>query len=195
MTNKMKPKFFTTVDKLRDWYLKNHMKKDEILIGFYKVNSGKKSILYQDAIDEALAFGWIDGIRKGIDEISYNTRFTPRRKNSIWSQINIKRIAHLKKSGRMHPAGLEVFNNRNPERTNLYSFEQKDLQLRTDYEQEFRANKKAWDFFQSKPPSYRKPSIHWVISAKQEETRLRRLRKLIHDSECETTLPHLTRKT
>jgi uncharacterized protein YdeI (YjbR/CyaY-like superfamily) len=191
----MKPKFFTSVDKLHDWYLKNHKKKDEIVIGFYKVSSGKKSILYQDAIDEALAFGWIDGIRRGIDETCYNTRFTPRRKNSIWSQINIKRIAYLKKSGRMQPAGLEVFKNRNPERTNLYSFEQKNLQLRSDYEQQLKANKKAWDFFQSRPPSYRKPSIHWIMSAKQEETRLRRLHRLIHDSECETTLPHLTRKT
>ena len=189
----MKPKFFPTVEKLRDWYLKNHDKKDELLIGFYKVNSAKKSIIYQDAVDEALAFGWIDGIRKGIDDISYNTRFTPRRKNSIWSQINIRRIGHLQKLGKMHPAGLAAFNSRNPERTNLYSFEQKEHHLRPDYEKKFKSNKSAWNFFESKPPSYRKPAIHWVMSAKQETTRLRRLEQLIHFSKEKTNIPQLRR--
>ena len=189
----MKAKFFTTPDKLREWFLKNHDKKDELVIGFYKVNSGKKSISYQDAIDEALAFGWIDGIRRGIDDVSYNTRFTPRRKNSIWSQINIKRVAYLKKLGRMHPAGLEVFKNRNPERTNLYSFEQKEHQLRADYEKQFRSHKSAWEYFESKAPSYKKPAIHWVMSAKQEGTRMRRLQQLIHYSNEKTNIPQLRR--
>jgi len=189
----MKPKFFSTADKLREWFLKNHDKKDELLIGFYKVNSGKKSISYQDAIDEALAFGWIDGIRKGIDDISYNTRFTPRRKNSIWSQINIKRIEYLQQLGKMHPAGLAAFNSRDPERTNLYSFEQKEHRLREDYEEKFKRSRKAWEFFQSKPPSYRKPAIHWVMSAKQEPTRLRRLEQLIHFSKEKTNIPQLRR--
>ena len=189
----MKPKFFSHAEKLLDWYLKNHDKKDELLIGFYKVSSGKKSISYQDAIDAALAFGWIDGIRKGIDDISYNTRFTPRRKNSIWSQINIKRIEHLKQSGKMHPAGLAVFNERNPKRTNLYSFEQSVVQLSPDYEKKFKSNKAAWNFFESKPPSYRKPAIHWVMSAKQETTRLRRLEQLIHFSKEKINIPLLRR--
>jgi len=189
----MKPKFFSSAEKLRDWFLRNHDKKDELLIGFYKVNSGKKSISYQDAIDAALSFGWIDGIRKGIDDISYNTRFTPRRKNSIWSQINIKRIEYLQKSGQMHPAGLAVFNDRNPARTNLYSFEQTDHQLRPDYEKKFKSNKGAWKFFEERPPSYRKPAIHWVMSAKQEETRLRRLDQLIHFSKEKTNIPQLRR--
>jgi uncharacterized protein YdeI (YjbR/CyaY-like superfamily) len=144
-------------------------------------------------LDEALAFGWIDGIRKRIDDISYNTRFTPRRKNCIWSQINIKRIEHLRKSGKMHPAGLAVFNERNPERTNIYSFEQSVLQLRPDYEKKFKSNKAAWNFFESKPPSYRKPAIHWVMSAKQEATRLRRLEQLIHFSKEKTNIPLLRR--
>jgi len=189
----MKPKFFSSAEKLRDWFLRNHDKKDELLIGFYKVNSGKKSISYQDAIDAALSFGWIDGIRKGIDDISYNTRFTPRRKNSIWSQINIKRIEYLEKLGQMQPAGLAVFNDRNPARTNLYSFEQTDHQLRPDYEKKFRSNKAAWKFFEERPPSYRKPAIHWVMSAKQEETRLRRLDLLIHFSKEKTNIPQLRR--
>ena len=189
----MNSKFFSTAEKLRDWFLKNHDKKDELLIGFYKVNSGKKSITYQDAIDEALAFGWIDGIRRGIDDISYNTRFTPRRKNSIWSQINIRRIEHLEKLGKMHASGLAAFNNRNPERTNLYSFEQKNHQLRPDYEKKFKSHKAAWKFFESRPPSYRKPAIHWVMSAKLETTRLKRLEQLIHFSKEKTNIPQLRR--
>ena len=190
----MKPKFFVSADKLREWYLKNHDKQQELVIGFYKVGSGKKSIAYQEAVDEALAFGWIDGIRNSIDDISYSNRFTPRKKNSIWSQINIKRVEMLKESGRMHEAGWKVFMDRNPKRTNLYSFEQKDLKLAPAYEKIFKANKKAWSYFLSKPPSYKKPCIHWIMSAKQEETRIRRLTKLIHLSGEETTLPQLTRK-
>jgi len=194
MIHMLKPRFFSSPDKIHNWFLENHEKKKELLVGFHKVNSGKKSITYQQALDEALAVGWIDGIRKSIDDFSYTIRFTPRKKNCSWSQINIKRVGILKKAGKMQAAGLAVFASRNPEKTNIYSFEQKVHLLKPEYESEFRANKRAWEYFQLKPPSYRKPAIHWVMSAKKEETRGRRLEKLIHDSERETTLPHLTRK-
>ena len=189
-----KPTFFKFSTKLHDWYLKNHGKKKELLIGFYKKDSGKPSITYHEALNEALSFGWIDGIRKSIDDLSYSIRYTPRKKNSIWSAVNIKRIGELSQLGRMHPAGLQTFQARDLKRAGLYSFEQKNHELAKNYEKKFKANKKAWSFFQSKPPSYRKPSIHWVMSAKQEETRQRRLDILIHDSEQETTIALLSRK-
>jgi uncharacterized protein YdeI (YjbR/CyaY-like superfamily) len=190
----IKPTFFKLPAKLHDWYLKNHDKKQELLIGFYKKHSGRPSILYQEALDEALFFGWIDGIRKSIDDVSYSIRFTPRKKNSIWSAVNIRRVGELSQLGRMHPAGLQTFQTRDLKRAGLYSFEQTSHELASAYEKKFKANKNAWKFFLSKPPSYRKPAIHWVMSAKQEVTRLRRLDILIHDSERERSIALLRRK-
>jgi uncharacterized protein YdeI (YjbR/CyaY-like superfamily) len=176
------PKFFKTQAELRNWFLKNHDKLQEQWIGFHKVGSDKKSVTYAQALDEALCFGWIDGIRKSINSESYMIRYTPRRPKSIWSAVNIKRTKELTKAGTMHPAGLKTFNERDVKKTNMYSFERKAAALGGEYEKAFKKNKKAWEFFLSQPPWYRRTSVHWVISAKQEETQLRRLETLIKDS-------------
>jgi uncharacterized protein YdeI (YjbR/CyaY-like superfamily) len=176
-------KYFKTEEDLRKWYMKNHSKLTEQWIGYYKKTSGKPSITYSQAVDQALCFGWIDGIAKGIDENQYCQRFTPRRKNSIWSAVNLKKVDELTKKKLMMPAGMKTYNGRNKNRTNMYSFEQEKHELPSQYEKKFKANKKAWANFQLMAPSYRKPAIWWVISAKQEETQLRRLATLIEDSE------------
>lgn len=178
----LKPKFFKTAESLHKWLKVNHKKKDELVIGFYKVSSGKKGITPEEALNEMLCFGWIDGIRHKIDDESYQNRYTPRRTNSIWSQVNIKKVKALIKQNRMQPAGMEAYNSISAKRVNKYSFEQTDIKLRTEYEKAFKKDKKAWEFFQSQPPSYRKPAIWWVVSAKQEETQKRRLSTLIKDS-------------
>lgn len=180
--SELKPKFFKTVESLHKWLKVNHKKKDELVIGFYKVSSGKKGLTPAEALDEMLCFGWIDGIRHKIDDESYKNRYTPRRPNSIWSQVNIKKVKELIKQGRMQPAGMEAYNSITAKRVNKYSFEQNEIKLSAENEKTFKKNKKAWEFFQSQPPSYRKPAVWWVVSAKQEETRKRRLDTLIKDS-------------
>jgi uncharacterized protein YdeI (YjbR/CyaY-like superfamily) len=185
--------FFKTPAELRRWLEENHDKTGELWVGFYKKDSGQRGITYAEAVDEALAFGWIDGIRKGVDEKSYTNRFTPRKRHSTWSQVNIKRVGELSEMGRMHPAGLKAFNERDLTKTNLYSFEQDSHALEEKYEQEFRANRKAWESFQAMPPSYRKPAIWWVMSAKKEETRQKRMAALIEVSEKGQRLPQLSR--
>jgi uncharacterized protein YdeI (YjbR/CyaY-like superfamily) len=183
--------FFPTKSKLRKWFEKNHDKVDELWIGYYKKGTGKPSITWQESVDEALCFGWIDGIRKSIDEESYMIRFTPRRKDSIWSAVNTKRIKELIKLGLVNPAGLEAFNKRDEKKTNRYSFEQKNVKFPKEFEKKFKANKKAWTYFQKLPPSARRPSKWWVISAKKEETKLRRLDTLIQCSEEGRKIPPL----
>lgn len=178
-----KPSFFKNQSSFHKWLEKNHGKFSELIVGFYKINSEKPSITYKEALDEALCFGWIDGIRKSIDKESYTIRYTPRNPKSIWSAINIKRVNELKELGLMQPTGLKVFEKRDVRKSNLYSFERENVKLSVDYEMQFRKNKKAWKFFNSQPPSYRKPAMWWIMSAKQEETRLRRLETLIADSE------------
>lgn len=182
MKSDLKPKFFKTDSDLHKWLKANHKKKDELIIGFYKVSSGKKGITPAEALDEMLCFGWIDGIRHKIDEESYQNRYTPRRANSIWSQVNIKKVKELIKQGRMQPAGMEAYNSITKKRINKYSFEQKEIKLEPEYEKTFKRDNKGWTFFQNQPPSYRKPALWWVVSAKQEETRRRRLDSLIKDS-------------
>ncbi len=179
----MEVKFFKTPADLRKWFEKNHDKLAEQWIGFYKKASGKPSITWPESVDQALCFGWIDGVRKSIDDESYKIRFTPRKAKSIWSSVNIKRAGELKELGLMHPKGLAAFDNRDEKLTYQYSFERVAVELDKAYEKKFKRNKKAWDFFQSQPPSYRKPAFWWIMSAKQEETRLRRLDALIKDSE------------
>lgn len=179
----MKPTFFKTQSDVRAWFQKNHDKIPELLVGFYKKGSGKGGITYQEALDEALCFGWIDGIRRTYDETSYTIRFTPRRPKSIWSAVNLKRAAELEQAGQMHAAGQTAFHGRDPARANLYSSENRDRKLDPAQEKKFRANKKAWDWFSKQAPSYRHTASWWVISAKQEATRARRLDTLIHDSE------------
>lgn len=176
-------KFFKTEDALRKWFEKNHAKKSELWLGYYKKVSGRPSVKYSQAVDQALCFGWIDGIVKGIDENKYCQRFTPRKPKSIWSAVNLKKIDALIEKRLVHEAGMKTFGNRDKAMTNKYSFEQKKLEFPEPYEKKFKLNKKAWANFQNMPPSYRKPAIWWVISAKQEETRLRRLEELIRDSE------------
>lgn len=187
------PKFFKTQSDFRKWLEKNHDKKDELWLGFYKVDSGKKGITPKEALDEALCFGWIDGIRKAIDEKSYKNRYTPRRKGSVWSDINTKRVKELKRKGVMHKAGMAAFEKREEHKAGLYSFEQPIVKLKPEYEKKFMKNKKAWKYFNEQAPWYRKTSTWWVISAKKEETRLKRLDILINDSANGTRISMLKR--
>jgi uncharacterized protein YdeI (YjbR/CyaY-like superfamily) len=187
------PLFFKSSNELHKWFQKNYSKVSEVWIGFYKISSGKKTVSYKEAVDEALCFGWIDGIRKGIDEESYVNRFTPRRKNSIWSNVNTKRINELIKEGRVEPAGMAAFKDRVKEKSGVYSFEQHSHELSPAFEKKFKANKRAWKYFISKATWYQRTSFHWVMSAKQEATRLKRLERLINDSENEATIAPLTR--
>ena len=188
-----KLKFFKTQPELHKWFVKNHSKLNEQWIGFRKTASGKKSIAYAEALDEALSFGWIDGLRKSIDSQSYMIRYTPRKPKSIWSAVNIKRAGELIKLRLMQPAGLKTFKERDEKRANLYSYERENASLGRNFEKIFKQNKKAWSYFQSEAPWYRRTASHLVISAKQEATRLRRLNTLIKDSENGRRIKELTR--
>jgi len=179
----MKAKFFSTPEKFREWLERNHDSTSELMVGFHKKSSGKKSITYAEALDEALCFGWIDGVRKKLNETSYVQRFTPRKSRSIWSNINVRHVERLKREGRMHRAGLEAYARRDPKRTGIYSFENRPRELSPAFEKTFRQNAKAWEFFQEQPPSYKRLVIFRTMSAKKEETQLRRLKQLIESSE------------
>ena len=164
-------------------------------MGFYNRGSGKPSITWQELVDEELCFGWIDSVRKGVDEVSYSNRLTPRTQRSTWSAINIARAKELIRLGRMRPAGLKAFERRTAERSAIYSYEQrKRARLDPEAVRSFRANKKAWAFFQAQAPGYRKTAIWWVISAKREETRQKRLATLIGDSQNGRTIGPLSRR-
>ena len=177
-----RPLFFKSGAEYRAWLEKNHDTASELWIGFWKKSTGKPSLTWQECVDESLCFGWIDGIRKSIDDASYKQRVTPRRPTSIWSQINIRRVGELTAEGRMRPAGLNAFNKR--DRTKAYSFEQprERVGLGRAEEATFRKNRQGWEFFQAQPPGYRRTSSWWVMSAKKEETRQRRLETLIRES-------------
>jgi uncharacterized protein YdeI (YjbR/CyaY-like superfamily) len=191
MTN---PTFFATASEFRSWLEQHHDDTHEIWVGFYKKGSGRPSITYPEAVDEALCFGWIDGVRKSLDQESYVNRFTPRRRGSNWSMVNIKRAEELTRLGLMRPAGLRAFEKRAEQKSGTYSYEQRNsARLDAVSERRFRANRKAWEFFQRQAPSYRKAAVWWVVSAKKEETRRRRLAVLIEDSERGQTIPPLTR--
>jgi uncharacterized protein YdeI (YjbR/CyaY-like superfamily) len=178
----MKPKFFTNPLKFRKWLEDNHNKKKELIVGFYKKLSGKPGITWPESVEQALCFGWIDGIRKSIDAESYLIRFTPRNPKSNWSAVNIKKVEELKKLGLMKPAGLAAYSRIDKNNSYIYSFEQRILRFDPRYEETFKKNKKAWNNFQLQAPYYRKTVTHWVMSAKQEKTRLKRLNTLIKDS-------------
>lgn len=180
-----KPKFFKTPADFRKWLDKNYNKKTELLVGFYKRDSGRASITWPESVVEALCFGWIDGVRKSLGDESYTIRFTPRKSSSTWSAINIEHVNRLTRLGLMKPEGLEAFRRRDEKKSKIYSYENKDKKLTPEYEKKFKSNKKGWKFFTSQAPWYRRTSTHWVISAKQEETRIRRLNILINDSENE----------
>jgi uncharacterized protein YdeI (YjbR/CyaY-like superfamily) len=175
------PTFFKTQADWRAWLEKNHAKEKELLVGFHKVATGKGGLTYKQALDEALAFGWIDAVRGG-GEGHWTIRFTQRRARSIWSRVNIKRVQDLTKLGRMHTAGVRAFEARDEKLTNRYSFENKNAAFSPGDEKAFRANKKAWAWFEKAPQSYRHPATWWVVSAKKPETRARRLAELITDS-------------
>ncbi|MGH9773688.1 MAG: YdeI/OmpD-associated family protein [Candidatus Acidiferrales bacterium] len=175
----MKPTFFSSGAEVRKWLAANYAKVSELYFGFYKQSSGKGGVTYFEALDEALCFGWIDGVRKSHDESSFTVRFTPRKARSNWSAVNIRRATELKKLGRMQAPGLAAFEGRDRKRDAPYSYERREAKLPRAYEKEFRANKSAWEFWEAQPPYYRRLINWWVISAKQEETRERRLGALI----------------
>lgn len=187
-----KLKFFRTAAAFRRWLEKNHERADELWIGFYKKDSGKGGITYAQALDEALCFGWIDGIRKGIDADAFTIRFTRRRKNSIWSNVNIRHIERLTTEGRMAAPGIAAYSLRTPERSGVYSFERETAELEPAMKQRFMKNRAAWKFFEAQPPYYRRVTSWWIISAKRDDTRERRLAQLIELSAQEKRLPQLT---
>lgn len=182
----MTPTFFQNQTDFRKWLEKNHKIEIELLVGYYKVDSGKPSMTWSQSVDEALCFGWIDGVRKSIDKDSYQVRFTPRKLTSIWSAVNIQKIERLTKLGLMQPAGLEIFNNRKENESQIYSDENAEVKFPFELEEQFKADKIAWDYFQSLAHSYRKLSTYWVMSAKQDKTKLKRLNELIADSHAHT---------
>ena len=188
----MKIKFFKTPAELRKWFATHHASMSELWIGFYKKNSGKASVTWPESVDAALCFGWIDGIRKSIDEESYKIRFTPRKTRSTWSSVNIKRAKELLEEGLMQPAGLKAFEARQENRSGIYSYEQRTANLPDQYGKLLKKNGVAWKFFQAQSPSYKKAANWWVLSARKEETRLKRLEKLIDDSAHGRTIPQFT---
>jgi uncharacterized protein YdeI (YjbR/CyaY-like superfamily) len=174
------PRFFRTGADFRAWLEKNHATKTELLVGFHKVGSGKPSMTWPQSVDAALAFGWIDGVRRSIDDTAYTIRFTPRKAKSIWSAVNVARVAALTKDGLMHAAGLAAFALRTPERTGVYSFERNaEAKLTKDEERTLRASAKAAAYFDAQAPWYRRTALHWVVSAKRDATRASRLSELI----------------
>lgn len=174
--------FFATTVELRSWFAAHHESATELWVGFYKKATGRPTISWSDAVDQALCFGWIDGIRKRIDDASYTNRFTPRKPTSAWSNINIAKVEALTAQGLMLPAGLRVYALRDPARSGIYSFERADAGLPDEYAQQFMKHEAAWAFFLAQPPGYRRLASHWVMSAKREETRQKRLATLIADS-------------
>ena len=189
-----KPLFFRTPGEFRAWLEKNHTLKQEVHVGFYKRDSGKPSLTWPESVDAALSYGWIDGVRRSIDAISYSIRFTPRKPSSVWSAINVKRVAELTRLGLMRPAGIKAFEARKNDKTAIYAYEQRQHpKLSPAYEEQFQANRKAWEYFQKQPPWYRRTATYYVISAKQEETCQRRLAEVIRDSEAGRAIKRLRR--
>lgn len=189
-------KHFPDSKSFRDWLAQNHDKAKELFVVYYKRETKKASITWPQSVEQALCFGWIDGVRRRIDDERYEIRFTPRKPRSIWSQINLKMVESLKARGLMHPAGLAAHANHDPDRTRRYSFEQrKQIQMPPAYQEQLKANKAALKYFQSKPPWYRRTATFWVVSAKQEQTRLKRLSTLIECCEKGIDVPPLRRRT
>ena len=185
----MKPKFFKTPREFRHWLSKHHDQESELLVGFYKKDSGRQSITWPESVDQALCFGWIDGIRRRIDDYSYSIRFTPRRQPSTWSNVNIKRVGELKELGLMQPTGLQAFEARREYRSGIYAYEQRSPELPPEYQKLLDKNNAAQKFFAAQPPPYRK-AVHWyVVGAKREETRLKRLNEVIKHSAAGQRLP------
>lgn len=187
------PRFFATAAAFRRWLERHHDRAAELLVGFHKVDSGRPSMTWPESVDEALCFGWIDGVRRRLDDTSYTIRFTPRRSGSIWSVVNTRRAEVLKREGRMSPAGLKAFAARDPARTRRYSFEQENVAFAPGFERRLRANRAAWTWFQAQPPFYRRLCTWYVMGAVRSETRERRLATLIACSERGEWLPGFIR--
>ena len=194
-TRSTKPAFFQTPAAFRAWLEAHHATETELVVGYRKKGTGRPSIAWPESVDEALCFGWIDGVRRSLDPESYTIRFTPRKATSTWSAVNVARVAALTKLVRMTPAGARAFAARRADRTGIYSFERKEPAMLTPEEEKaLRANRRAAAFFDAQAPWYRRTSLHWVVSAKREETRARRLSQLIADSASGRTIGPLTRK-
>ena len=186
--------YFRSPADLRAWFDQHHQTAQELWVGYYKKNSREPSITWPESVDEALCFGWIDGIRRSVDETRYTIRFTPRRPGSTWSAVNTARVLALKEAGRMHLAGLQAFEARQENKSGIYSYEQRRDQLDEPYVSLLQNNQAAWDFYQAQPASYRKAVNWWVISAKMEETRRKRLAQLVEDSANSRTIAQFTRR-
>jgi len=179
----MKPKFFTNQNDFREWLEENHEKETELIVGFYNVKSGKCTMTWSEAVDQALCFGWIDGVRRKVDEESYSNRFTPRRADSNWSAVNIEKVRVLTEKGLMMPAGIAAFAKRKEEKSAIYAYENELKKFSDEFEKQFKSNESAWNFFEKQANWYKKQMINWVMTAKQEKTRESRLAKLIVESE------------
>jgi uncharacterized protein YdeI (YjbR/CyaY-like superfamily) len=187
----LKPTFFATQAEFRQWLQRHHDRESELIVGFHKKGSGRPSITWAEAVEEALCFGWIDGVRRSLDADSYTGRFTPRQPRSSWSAVNIAKAKELIAAGRMAPGGARAFEGADQGAAN-YSYEQRHASSLTAAQQrEFRKNRGAWEWFRTQPPSYRKAAAHWVVSAKKDETKERRLAKLIEDSAARRRVPPL----
>lgn len=187
----MNVKIFRTPTEFHEWLERSHDKVQELWVGIHNKQAGKTSITYREALDAALCFGWIDGVRKSVNATTYTVRFTPRKPRSYWSTVNIRRFEELKRLGRIAAPGLAAFENRSQD-SGKYSFENRPSKLDPTLEKQFKASQKAWEFFSAQAPWYRRTSIFWVVSAKKEETRLKRLATLIRDSENGKRLGMLT---
>lgn len=191
----MEPLFFRAPEEFRAWLREHHDTEREALLGFYRKRSSVAGFTQAQAVDEALCYGWIDGHIKSLDENRYTARFTPRTPTSIWSAVNIRRAEQLIAEGRIEPPGLKTYRERDPRQAGKYSFEHEQQSLAEADEARFRENTAAWAFFQAQPPSYRRPAIWWVVSAKREDTRQKRLAALVQDSAEGRRLKHLTAPT
>ena len=189
----VKPIFFGSPREFYDWLAEHHESESEVYVGFFKQHTGKRAMSWSEAVDQALCWGWIDTRSNSIDQDRYMQRFTPRRPGSNWSKINVEKIAKLTEAGLMQPAGLAAFEKRTGERTGVYSFERENAALPPEYEERLRANSAAAEYFDARPPWYRRTATHWVTSAKREETRLRRLAQLIEDSAAGRDIKQLRR--
>jgi uncharacterized protein YdeI (YjbR/CyaY-like superfamily) len=176
------PRFFATPAAFRAWLLAHHEREPELLVGFHKKGSGRPSMTWPESVDEALCFGWIDGVRRSIDDESYTIRFTPRKPRSVWSNVNIAKVQALLAAGRMMPAGIAAWERRDPAKSGIYSFERETAMFDAEAERQFKRNRSAWTYFQAQPPGYRRLATHYVVSARRPETRARRLATLIERS-------------
>jgi uncharacterized protein YdeI (YjbR/CyaY-like superfamily) len=192
MNKSIQPVYFKTTGDFRKWLNRNYDKAAELLVGFYKVKSNQQSITWSESVDQALCFGWIDGVRRSIDGERYCIRFTPRKATSTWSAININKVKDLSARGLMHPAGISAFEKRKENKSRIYSYEKETVTLPDKLENIFKSNKKAWQFFSKMPASYKRPAIHWVMSAKREDTRQKRFNELVTDSEKEKKIKILS---